>query len=312
MLQSRFTCAHWLSLSLVMLSACASSASDRKSLTDGTPYDARANARAAEPIGVTLSQINIAIEEWNGVILGARTPEEQRKASLLEQTIRRDVRERFEDILDQLNTGPLVNRGIAGAALGFSGEDRALPSLLAALEDPSHAVQRNALLGIGQLARPDTPLGGILAHMRDSIDIRIRINAIRALRLVLEAGAPRDEFRETVIADVRRALTDPIPEVRMYSVLILARLADVESIESLKILVYDEEMIVASAAGRALAFLGDKDPHQKGSCARALAGALDKVDDNVRSRLIVYLQQLSRQNWGRESEPWIEWAARLP
>ena len=294
------------------LSACASSGSSKGGDSSGTPYVYRKNARQPKSIGAALGEISIAIEEWNGVVLSAGSPEDERKGLLLEDSIRRMVLLRFEEIVDQLATGPVINRRIAAAALGFSDEERALSALLAALEDPSIDVQSNALLGLGQLARADTPLGGIVTHMQLSYDDRVRSHAARALHRVLEAGSPQEEFLRLSLAAVRAGLSDSSPEVRSYSALMIARVADAQSIDSLKLLVYDETPIAALAAARALAFIGDQDPYKKGECARALCAALDKVDESIRARLLIYLQFLSGKNWGRDTEPWLEWAGRLP
>lgn len=289
----------------LLLGACASTPEAPK----GEPYDAaRIRVPDDDPIGLFLADVDASVRAWNHLALAATSVDEQRKAKLLAQDLTRRTTKRQEQLLAQLGTGPPYNRMVAAAALGFTDADEALGPLLAALEDPEPRVRANALLGLGLLARRETPLDGIAEHLGKEAQAG-RTNAAFALRQILAAGAEADP---TVLAAARAGLDDPEPSVRAQCALILAAVDDSDAVEELALLLHDATPISALAASRALAYLGSRDPHVKGTCARALASNLDSVDAGVRRGLLRSLMALSGRNYGNESKDWLEWAHRLP
>ena len=299
----------WLALALALaVAACASSRSGESA--EPKPYDPSATNLPERSIGYFLVDLDASVRAWNRLVLTASGEDEQRRATLLADDLTYRARKRKDDLLGQLETGPPFNRMVAAAGLGFSRDPDVVPPLLAALEDPEAEVVANALLGLALVASPETPTGGIAEHLRSGANTRLRSNAAYALREILEARGWSSD--EVVLAAAREGLADPEPAVRAQCALLVAGLRDVESVERLGLIVHDKVPIAALAAGRALAFLGSREPRVKGASARALAGALDKVEPAVRSGLLRSLAALAEANYGRDSEAWVEWAHRLP
>ena len=61
---------------------------------------------------------------------------------------------------------------------------------------------------------------------------------------------------------------------------------------------------MALAGATSLAHIG-RDPQQKGSTARALAGALDQVRPDRRLHLLRALRWLAGTDYGENADPWL-------
>ena len=94
--------------------------------------------------------------------------------------------------------------------------------------------------------------------------------------------------------------------------LILARLKDVDSIDALALLLYDETPIVSVSAAKSLAYLGREVDTAKGDAARALVTAMAEGDRQLRLRVHPSLVELSHRNFELDIEEWQDWVARLP
>jgi len=300
-----------LALLVALLSSCASSDSSRSKgyTTTARTLDARGVEVQETALGQYLMRLSLSIEMWGSLVRGAEDGKDQRQAELLEGDLRHRSRKRFEELVDQLRTGPDQNRAIAAAALGFTGYESAVGPLLGALADPAPGVVSNALLGLSQLGQPITPLEPVALCLSEGSDPGLRANAARCLNSVLIAGGSSSE---AVLEAVRYALIDEEPAVRGQAALILAHLVDTDSIGPLSLLLRDPKPYVALAASRSLVFIGTTEVRVKGKCARALVGALDDVDRGIRDRMLLDLQRLSMANYGSETKPWVEWAQRLP
>ena len=262
-----------------------------------------------DSIGQFLADIDASVRAWNSLTLTAASSRDQRRASLLHEDLRYKTQKRYRELVEQLEVGPPSNRVIAAAAVGFSDRDSALSPLLAALDDPESRVRSNALLGLALLRRSETPLGGITALLRNGLETETRTNAAFALREIVTAGAPADD---DVIETARAGLVDTEAMVRAQCALLLAFVQDTDSIDTIKLLVYDDVPIAARAAAKALAYLGHSDPRVKGACARALAGALERLEGPAREGVLTALRELSALNYGEDVEEWLDWAHRLP
>jgi HEAT repeat protein len=289
-------------LSLALVAACASVDS---------PKGRQPQAVHPQPedlsIGFFLSQLSTRIERWNFLKLEGKTASDDRQLHLLEQHIRSDARLRLGEVIAELESGPPTNRSVAAMALGFTGLDEAQSPLLAALDDREPRVVANALLALGLLALPDTPLSQVCYLLRRDADPFIRNNAALAIKNILAAGGTD----ECAIESARVAVLDAVPGVRTTAALILALTNDTESMNLLGDLLHDEVPLVCSAAARSLAHLG-RTPSHAGSAARVLVAALDRVDARHREIVRHELVRLSKQDLGDKVEPWRDWAFRLP
>ena len=280
--------------------------------TEAVPYDPdtlqdRRNA------GLVIAEIDKSLRAWNNIVLEGKASNDLTRLDLLESTMRRQVQKYHTLLVDQVQTGPLVNRQVAAAALGFSDDPRALGPLLGALQDSSDDVVANALLGLSTLRSPNTQVGGIASLFADQTKpVNIRSNAGRTLR-ALQLGSLQGTARDQIIDAARLALGDEEASVRVHGSLLLAEVVDTEAIQRLSLLLTDTSPLVARAASRSIARIGSVDNSLKGTAARALTTSIQRVDRTaVRKSLLDDLQRMAQVNYGDDTEAWIEYAHKLP
>jgi hypothetical protein len=268
--------------------------------------------RDQRKIGLILLELDKSLRIWNDLVLAGRTTRDAHSVKLIEEAITHDAATHFDEIVDQLAGGPPNNRRIAAAALGFSRIPRALAPLLAALSDADAEVVSNALLSLGTLRAPETPLTRVAGFMTDHPAPNVRNNAARALRALL-SPATIEEERAAARTAARRAIGDADPAVRTSALLLLAELGDYESLERIAVALDDEVALVARAASRAVAHIGANRAQSYGTAARALTAAMLRVEAGaVRDAIRTDLQTLSGRNYGDDDDEWLMWANRLP
>ena len=258
--------------------------------------------------GGLLVELDQLITAWNNQLLEASEASDRAKFRVLDAKLKHKATRGTRVLVEVLQTGPTRNRQLAAMALGFSTDEAAEGPLVAALEDPEAEVRANAAYALGILGRGGTPLGGLVALFGDA-DPGCRRNGSWAVKQLQAAGADAEAAREPA----RAGLFDEDPAVQTHSVIILARLGDAGSLPDLVLLLESEHLLLTRAASRALASLGTRDPHLKGRSARALAAALVQNPEGPRRQVLLGdLQRLAGKNYGSETEPWVEWAGRLP
>jgi len=287
-------------------SACQS-APDEDELGESSPYTPSADTDP-DPIGYFLTQYDKSLQRWNELKLNAKTEREFRALNALERNMTKRSKDRELELVVELETGPPANREVAAVALGFTGNPAILSPLVAALSDPVEPVVQKALLGIGILASPDTPTAQITYLLLQHPDPWTRNNAAYALACIVASGSRPDGLAD----DCRDALVDEEPGVRAQIASVLGMLEDPDAVPILSDLLYDDVRLVFSASATALATIGRGVDSRKGTCARALADALDRVDSRRRERVLDELMRLGERNLGEESEEWLEWAYRMP
>ena len=225
------------------------------------------------------------------------------------------------------------NRSVAAVALGFTNRmdvlradfsttpvdkgAEALSPLLNAISDPDPEVSANALMGLGILARPETPLGPICNALDGASEPIRRGNAAFALSGILEAADNRAEGIEVERADLvrtvcLRALSDSDLSVRTQCAAVLGLVGNGDTIAHLGDRLDDEVALVGQAAGTALVRMTRKDPTYKGRVARLLVGRLDMVRPTRRDTVIYSLVLLAGRHLGNDTEVWKDWATNLP
>ncbi|HVS09843.1 MAG TPA: HEAT repeat domain-containing protein [Planctomycetota bacterium] len=261
-----------------------------------------------DPIGKYLADLDVAMRHWTTLTLTARDDKERVEARVLEQHLQARTNRRLSELIEQLQTGPPMNRVRAAAAVGFSRSPEALSPLLGALQDPKPDVVHNALLGLALLEHPDTPLELVCAILAASPDPQTRSNAAYAMRCIVAKGGSA----ECVVPAARQALVDSEPFVRAQAALIAGLAGDGESVQALADMVQDESRLVATAAIEALKEIGLRSDRDRGRAARALAAALVRGDKHLRPNVLRALTRLSTTNYGDDQDEWVRWAARLP
>ena len=196
---------------------------------------------------------------------------------------------------------------IAAAALGFSRSGEALGPLIAAVDDPSLDVHRQAVLALGMLADPDTPVEPLADVLRTDADDVARTNAAFALFRLVRADVRHD----TLAPALRLALLDEEPAVRAQAASALGVLTDGDSIDSLGTLL-DDEVFVYAAAVTALTQIARDDNTQRGSVARSLVEAWIDADGDRKDRLRRDLTQFAGKDLGKREEDWERWAYGIP
>ena len=315
---SHFLFASALAVATGLMASCSStpdSPAGMNGIANGTaeaePYvRTQAEERAT---GLALADLDRSIRAWNTLVLTGNEAKDGPRMGYLEEAIAHKAKAKIEVLIDQLETGPLVNRRIAATALGFSGKDDALSPLLNALEDTDDQVVANALLGLSILGNPKTPVGGVTRLFSDRDQtIEIRNNAGRTLRAT-SPNSLDEGGRSLVIESARAAIGDEEPSVVVYAMLLLAELKDTESLERISLRLDDPSPLVGRAASRAVAYIGSVDDRSKGPATRALVASLKRVDPrSVRPAVYRDLQNLSQVNYGDDVDAWIRYAANLP
>jgi len=299
-----------LSAALLAAACSSTSSADKDDGNRKEPIEQIVEATNTPPaVGKLLADLDGQIRAWNTLFLSAQSAEERRKARLLEANLSALTHKHRQELIQQLESGPLTNRAIAASALGFTRDPEALSPLLAALGDSREEVVGNALLGLMLLGQKDTPLDPICGLLRDSRDEGIRRNAAQCLRtLVSETGARG----ECVQHSARQGLSDSEPGVRSQCVAILATLLDQDSLSAICDRLYDETPLVVAAASRGLAYFGSASPTDKGTCARALAKAFADLRGSAHTQVRRSLIELAGIDYGNAAEDWMTWATKLP
>ncbi len=304
-----------LLIPILWLPACAGTQATTKSEDrqnqpeDPVPFAEQAEKnRKIEPIGKYLADLDNTMRAWTRLHMTAATADERKKARLLEINLATRAHQRRDEIIEQLQTGPLSNRVVAASALGFTREVQAQGPLLAALEDSSQDVVANALLGLMLLGRADTPLDRICDLARASSDPGVRTNAMQCLASLVQNGAQS----ACAVGTGRLGLSDPEPPVRAHSALLLGELEDTESVQVLIDTVQDNVPLVASAALHAVVWIGRQQGATKGRIARALLDLHEAAKTSQKNLYRRAMVELAGVDYGNDSKEWSDWASRLP
>ena len=302
-----------ISLAL-LLAACAATGEDSSAPVEEkermavTAYSPEA-VRTQTTFGAYLAQLDRSIQSWTAMFLSGDRARDGQKLRSLALDIEHRASKLFYELVEALETSPSEqNRCISAAALGFVRTEESLTPLLNAITDRSPEVRADALLGLAVLGDPETPLGGVVEAMRVGITPEIRSNAALAVIEVLRAGGTPSEG---MVDAARLGLQSEEPLVRTQCALILAKEQDHIAIDDLSLqLSNDPVNTAAMAAGRALAYMGSREPTIKGRCARALAASLRLTNSTLKASVIDDLRKLARANYTTD-EDWIQWAHRL-
>ncbi|MHC4894637.1 MAG: HEAT repeat domain-containing protein, partial [Planctomycetota bacterium] len=195
-----------------------------------------------QPIGIYLTELHGRMERWF-LLRSSGTPDSARIRDVLEVEIQRFVQGREDELVFELAQGPVRNRVIAAAGLGFSTSEVALGPLLAALDDPELEVRRQALLGLGLLADPQAPTDELTTILRMDSDAGARHNACYALFRMVGQGARSPE----IATAFRLALLDAEAAVRVQAARGLGVLVDGAAVDDLAAVLNDDVDLVSMA-----------------------------------------------------------------
>lgn len=285
------------------------------------------------PIGAFLNEIGQRVQGWSRARFEGDAEEER----LLGEVLEFETARRQGELIEQLETGPTRNRALAAVALGFAKRKTeykndfstvevdkgkiSLGPLLAAIDDPEPEVAANALMGLGILARAETPLEPILVALTDSEFSSVRSNAAFALTGIIKQARVAADRSNTTLSEgqmtmVREAcilaLSDADFAARTQCSAVLGLVGDERSLPFLGDRLDDEVELVAQSAAVALARIGLDHPELKGRVARLMSGRLDRVRPSRRASVLAGLVLLAGRHMGDSTEVWQDWARRLP
>ena len=256
-------------------------------------------------VALLMLELDKTIKSWQQ---GVNENNETRRLQM-ESILRTETNDSFDEVVEALEAAAPGIRQTAAAALGFSGRTEAISPLSNALGDPDPKVVSNALVGLGQLADPGSPLSTISFHLRSSSNELIRNNAAFALGRILVAGA---EPNSDVLEACRQGLYDSFAGVRSQCASVLGHLRDSEAVPDLSTLLVDDEDLAAKPAILALGEIARGDPRQLGEVARALADGMGRTKRTRKSWIRAELIRLSERDYENDLNAWREWAYSLP
>jgi hypothetical protein len=305
-------------LAIVLAPACKSNKDPRDEGVRAAPEVIELTDRPVEldddrAPGAILADFDGQIRRWNEFALSNRA-EDQRKRRRLEDFLRVMSRKHIELLDQELSSPNSRSRAIAASAIGFSGEHAMSGALVAALDDDVVEVVDNALLGIGQLADPATPIAPLLHLLGSASDGWTRSNAVFALKRIVEAGGVQEpEAREDLREALKLALLDREDAVRVQAAATLQTTAIRADLPALVDALYDPAALVVVASAMAVRRVGEEQDDARGEAARALFVAWQEREErNVRTVVKGELARLAGRNFGDDTEQWREWAYGLP
>lgn len=289
--------------------ACRSSGSDARddASVETEPFVPLPD-EGPESIGFFLTQFDRSLQKWSELKLSAASTRDLGTLAALERSMEERAKQRRDELLVELESGAPLNRRVAAAALGFTHDPTVLSPLLAVLTARDPELVQKALLAVGVLAIPETPVAEIRHRLLRDPDAWTRNNAAFALLALARAGSTSVDLVE----GCRAALVDAEPGVRAQCASALGVLSDEGSIPQLAELLHDEANLAGLAAAAALARIGREHPPQKGTTARALANALDEVSAERRHHILGALRWLADTDLGADTQAWREWSHKLP
>jgi hypothetical protein len=305
-------------LALLLAPACKSNKDPRDDGVRPAPEVIELSDRPVEladdrASGAILADFDGQIRRWNEFALSNRA-EDQRKRRRLEDFLRVMARKHIELLDQELSSPNSRSRAIAASAIGFSGELSMSGALVAALDDDVIEVVDNALLGIGQLADPATPIAPLLHLLASAGDGWTRSNAVFALKRIVEAGGVKEpKAREDLREALKLALLDREDAVRVQAAATLQTTAIREDLPALVDALYDPAALVVVASAMAVRRVGEDEDDARGEAARALFVAWQEREErNVRTIVKGELARLAGRNFGDDEDQWREWAYGLP
>lgn len=204
-------------LSVLFLSGCQSAPETTKPNPIGFP----ASFTSAQ--ADLIAELDALMKQWYGAATAGLTAEQEKIAGELKTK----VNQNFDFVVRLIRLNDRELKLIAGAVLGFSGQESAVPFLLSALSDESDLVRANALFSIGLIGDKDTPVTNLVKGLEDKSP-RVRSASAFALSRVTEKGK-----RGIICPALVKMLDDPEPTVRNEAIRALALCGDATAVEPL-------------------------------------------------------------------------------
>lgn len=310
------TCTTLLAVALLLAASCAAPNPAPEGPDPAAPGENAANPSAgagAEPandsvlppsdpqarkVGHVLLECDGHLRSWTDLMAMPRSSDNQQKIGTLSLALGSLVAKNREILEDQVVSGSVRNRGIASAALGFSGDPAVAPLIASNVAATETEVASKALLGLGVLCAEDTPVSPILdAVMRADASPAMLSNA--AFCLFQLAIKYEKDVDGSMTAAFMHLLRNPEPTVRAQAVLGLGLLKSHSAMpQIIDILAADPIPTLRTAAAYALGQIGA--PESLGP----LIGALSDADAVTAGTARAALARFYGQDLGPQPAAW--------
>lgn len=210
----------------------------------------------ARRVGHVILECDGHLRSWTDLMAMPRNADNQQKIGTLSLALGSLVAKNRDILEDQVVSGSVRNRGIASAALGFSGDPAIAPLIASNVAAAETEVASKALLGLGVLCSEDTPLAPILdAVVRADATPAMLSNAAFCLfQLAIKFEKDPDGSMTAAFLELLR---NPEPTVRAQAVLGLGILKSHSALpQIIDILAADPVPTLRTAAAYALGQIG--------------------------------------------------------
>lgn len=186
---------------------------------DSRPEFSKRSTEAAN-IGRLILECDRHLRAWADAMAQVRSPKNQELVQYTTQALGILVAKNRSLLENQAVSGATRNRGIACAALGFSGDNRVTPLLLSGVSSGDQEVMAKALLGLGVLADPYTSMAPIhAAILAPNVTNEMQSNAAYAIfQIAIKTGTDSDGTMGSVLMSL---IHSPDPSVRAQAALAL-------------------------------------------------------------------------------------------
>jgi hypothetical protein len=231
------------------------------------------------------------IRQWNSAYENVRLAEQEK----ITKDLQKLVDNNFEFTAGLLARDDVELQVVAAGAIGYSRDKRALPALLAALDDSKTEVRQTACGGIGILGDKTTPIEPLL-KLLSSDAAGVRQSAAFAIMRTLEPGKDKGAFN-AVVAGLR----DTDMRVRNECVRTLGVIGNKDAIPHLLVTLKDDDWLVRLNSAIMLTLFKDY------STVESLILALNDSDRRVRRNVRDALKCLTGEDNGDEPALWRQW-----
>jgi hypothetical protein len=262
------------------------------------------NDPEARRTGRAILDCDTHLRTWSNLMAQPRDEENLEKIGALSIALGMVVAKNRAILEAQAMSGSPRNRGIASAALGFSGDPSVLPYLVNNTADADPIVAAKALLGLGVLAAPETPIAPVYdAIAGGAAPQGVISNAAFALfQIAIKTKTDPDGGMAAAFVLL---LQNPDPMVRAQAALGLGLVRANQILPELTdLLAADPEPTVRTAAAYALGQIGAR------NSTAPLVRALSDPDDVTAGTARASLKRIHGKDFGPDAASWRTVEAR--
>ncbi|MCC6670897.1 MAG: HEAT repeat domain-containing protein [Planctomycetes bacterium] len=211
-----------------------------------------------------LMNLDKSLDRYATALLSAGNDRADRMVVSLETYLAQETKKHFADLVREADRDEFPgNRAIAAAALGFSQKPEALDPILNCLNDRDEAVVNNALLALGALRDPRTPVARLAEFVEDEKrPVKLRATASWTLmRLQLFVHQP-DQVPPVWMRVLQRPVEATDPSILVHALRGLGLFRRKEYAAHIRPYLAHPTPLIRTAAALATGFCGDQASHK--------------------------------------------------